>query len=246
MNKICIIALLLLVSCQKKSDAKIDLAIIADSSKIASYVVDLERQDLRLFWKNNQDSIYNSFQNLKTKLFQNGERLVFAMNGGMFNKDFSPQGIYIENGELLAELDIQQIGYGNFYLQPNGVFWISDENKAFVSTTSNFAISDSIKYATQSGPMLLIDGEIHSKLTEGSENLHIRNGVGILPDGKVLFAISKERINFYDFASFFKANGCQNALYLDGFVSRMYLLSKGWNLLDDKFGVIVGEVEKQN
>ncbi|MFT5915742.1 MAG: hypothetical protein ACJAWV_000071 [Flammeovirgaceae bacterium] len=244
MNSKFLFLLLIAFSCQRKSDAKIDLKTLADSSKIASHVVNLEKQELRFFWKDKQDSIYNTFQNLKTKLSQNGEKLVFAMNGGMFNKDFSPQGLYIENGELLSELDTQQIGYGNFYLQPNGIFWISNQNKAFVSTTSKFSLDNSIKFATQSGPMLLINGEIHPKLINGSKNLHIRNGVGVLPDGQVLFAISKEPINFYDFASFFKEKGCQNALYLDGFVSKMYLPSKGWSQLNSKFGVIIAETEK--
>ena len=90
--------------------------------------------------------------------------------------------------------------------------------------------------------MLLIDGHIHPKLTKGSSNLHIRNGVGVLPDGKLIFAMSKEKINFYDFATFFKNNGCQNALYLDGFVSRTYLPSKNWEQMDGNFGVIIAEI----
>ncbi len=88
--------------------------------------------------------------------------------------------------------------------------------------------------------MLLIDGELHSKFRKGSKNLHIRNGVGILPDGKIICAMSKEKINFYDFATFFKQQGCQNALYLDGFVSRMYLPEKEWEQMDGDFGVIIG------
>jgi uncharacterized protein YigE (DUF2233 family) len=244
MNKLYTLIIVLLISCQKKSDAQMNLLVITDSSKIVSHVVDLENQNLQFFWKNDKDSVYNTFQNLKRHSTQNKQKMVFAMNGGMFNKDFSPQGLYIENGKLLSELDTQKTGYGNFYLQPNGIFWISTENKAYVSSTSSFEIANSIKFATQSGPMLLIDGEFHPKLTKGSKNLHIRNGVGILPDGKILFAISRERINFYDFASFFKAKGCQNALYLDGFVSRMFLPSKGWNQLDGKFGVMITELEK--
>jgi uncharacterized protein YigE (DUF2233 family) len=88
--------------------------------------------------------------------------------------------------------------------------------------------------------MLLIDGEFHPAFKYGSKNLNIRNGVGILPDGKVVFAISREEVNLYDFAEFFKKLNCKNALYLDGFVSRAYFADEDWKQLDGNFGVIVG------
>jgi len=84
---------------------------------------------------------------------------------------------------------------------------------------------------------------MHPKFNMGSTNVNIRNGVGVLPDGSLLFAMSKEKINFYDFALYFKQNGCENALYLDGFVSKTYLPSQGWEQLDGNFGVIIGETE---
>jgi uncharacterized protein YigE (DUF2233 family) len=77
-------------------------------------------------------------------------------------------------------------------------------------------------------------------LQKGSANVNIRNGVGILPDNKIVLAISKEEINLYDFAEYFKNLGCKNALYLDGFVSRMYLPEKDLNTTDGDFGVIIG------
>ena len=91
--------------------------------------------------------------------------------------------------------------------------------------------------------MLLIDGNIHSKFRKGSSNLNIRNGVGILPNGNILFAMSKEEINFYDLATFFKQKGCKNALYLDGFVSKVYLPSQNWQQTDGIFGVIIAETK---
>ena len=88
--------------------------------------------------------------------------------------------------------------------------------------------------------MLLINGQIHPAFKKGSSNLNIRNGVGILPNNKVIFAMSKQEVNFYDFAQYFKNLGCKNALYLDGFVSRTYLPGKNWEQLDGNFGVIIG------
>lgn len=77
-----------------------------------------------------------------------------------------------------------------------------------------------------------------------SANVNIRNGVGILPDGNVLFAMSKTEVNFYDFARFFKDKGCTNALYLDGFVSRAYAPSENWQQIDGNFGVMIGVSKK--
>ena len=93
--------------------------------------------------------------------------------------------------------------------------------------------------------MLLINGEFHPALREDSDNLRIRNGVGILPDGKLIFAISKEKINFYNFAKFFKELGCQQALYLDGFISKTYLPDQGLVDLGGTFVGMIGEVREK-
>lgn len=164
------------------------------------------------------------------------------MNGGMYRPDHSPQGLYIEKGAILKSIDTSS-GKGNFYMKPNGIFYITKEKTAGISETSAFKFSSTIQYATQSGPMLVINGNIHTSFKQGSANLNIRNGVGILPNGKILFAMSKEEINFYDFALFFKEKGCREALYLDGFVSRMYLPEKNWIQTDGGFGVMIGVIK---
>ena len=214
------------------------------SSNILSYQVNPKTQDLKLYWKDDSGDNYLNFENLRSDLKQNNQKLIFAMNGGMYLKDHSPQGLFIENGITKKKMNTVQNAYGNFYMQPNGVFYITQENKAVVISSSEVSTLSNIKYATQSGPMLLINGTMHPKFIQGSKNLHIRNGVGILPNGDVLFAMSKELINFYDFATFFKNKGCKNALYLDGFVSRAYLPEQNWEQLDGGFGVIIGVTEK--
>lgn len=114
------------------------------------------------------------------------------------------------------------------------------DNEATICKTEDFFDNGKIKYATQSGPMLVIDGKIHTAFTPGSTNLNIRNGVGILPNNEVVFAISKAGISFFDFATYFKNLGCKNALYLDGFVSRTYLPEKNWVQVDGDFAVMIG------
>ncbi|VXB11490.1 conserved exported hypothetical protein [Flavobacterium sp. 9AF] len=203
-----------------------------------TYQINPNKQMVCFYWKDENNANFSSIENLKKWLSTKNKELLFATNGGMYKKDFSPQGLYIENYQLKTPLDTTN-GKGNFYLKPNGVFYISNE-KAFITTTKNFNYSKEIQYATQSGPMLVIDNQIHSAFTKGSKNLNIRNGVGILENGEIFFAMSKKEINLYDFASYFKQLGCKNALYLDGFVSRTYYPKENWIQTDGNFGVIIG------
>ncbi|MEM6300060.1 MAG: phosphodiester glycosidase family protein, partial [Bacteroidota bacterium] len=214
-----------------------------DESRFIVYRVDPRKGKLRLYWKDDAAKNISSLDNLRQFLVQKNDTLVFAMNGGMYNQDQSPQGLYVEESKLISPMDRKEKGYGNFYLQPNGIFSLTKSGDAAVTPTKSFKAHPEIHYATQSGPMLLIDSLYHPKLKKGSSNLHIRNGVGVLPNGELLFAMSKEKTNFYDLATLFRQNGCRNALYLDGFVSRTYLPAKDWVQLDGKFGVIIGELK---
>jgi uncharacterized protein YigE (DUF2233 family) len=204
-----------------------------------------KKQDIKLYWKDNKQANFKSIGNLKSWLDGKKQKLFFAMNGGMYTQDNSPKGLYIENQRTVTPLDTLS-GKGNFYLKPNGVFYLTTDNIPVVCNTTSFRNNGQIKYATQSGPMLLIDGQIHPAFKAGSLNLNIRNGVGILPDNKILFAMSKKEISLYDLANYFKSLGCKNALYLDGLVSRTYLPEKGWKQTDGDFGVIIGVTKGSN
>jgi uncharacterized protein YigE (DUF2233 family) len=211
-----------------------------DDLRFLSFVTD--PASIKFYWKDDNGQIFRSIQNLKQFIETKNQELKFAMNGGMYTKENSPQGLFIEKGTTVAALDTAS-GTGNFYLKPNGVFYLTKDNKAVVCQTKEFIDNGQINFATQSGPMLLIDGQIHQAFKKGSANLNIRNGVGILPDNRVVFAMSKQEVNFYDFAEFFMNMGCKNALYLDGFVSRTYLPEENWRQLDGNFGVIIGVIK---
>ena len=217
-------------SSEQEKDVRF-LSFVADPSSIAFY------------WKDDKQQIFGTIQNLKSFIERKNQELKFAMNGGMYMKDHSPQGLYIENNVTLIPLDTLS-GTGNFYLKPNGVFYITTDNSPAICNTTKFIDNGKIKYATQSGPMLVIDGKIHPAFKEGSTNLNVRNGVGILPDNRIVFAMSKKEINLYDFANYFKRMGCENALYFDGFVSRTYLPEQNWIQTDGDFGVIIGVTRK--
>jgi uncharacterized protein YigE (DUF2233 family) len=214
-------------------------AFTQDEDTFLVYRVNPKKQEIKLYWQDGHNQNFGSIQNLKAAFERDKKQLLFAMNGGMYKPGGSPQGLYIQNKITLSPLDTTTAN-GNFYLKPNGVFYLTTDNIAAICTTPVFKNYGKIKYATQSGPMLVINGQIHPAFKEGSTNKNIRNGVGILPDGSVLFVLSKQAVNFYDFANYFKKQGCKNALYLDGFVSRAYLPEKDWVQLDGDFGVIVG------
>lgn len=197
---------------------------------------------IALYWKDTKGQPLKSLQGLKQYMEKQGKTLAFGMNAGMYRAGNAPQGLFIDKGTIRQPLDTLS-GGGNFYMKPNGIFYTTTSHHAGVSTTPRFTPHDTITFATQSGPMLLIDGAIHPAFKKGSANLNIRNGVGILPGGLVLFAMSKEPVNFYDFAQFFLSKGCCNALYLDGFVSRTYLPALDWKQLDGNFGVMIGVAE---
>lgn len=163
-----------------------------------------------------------SYDQLNTHLLRNGQHMSFAMNGGMYHADYGPVGLLVENGRQTGALNHDD-AFGNFFMKPNGVFWV-DGGKAGVMETETYAKAGlSPLAATQSGPMLVIDGQIHPRFLPDATSLQIRNGVGILPDGKVAFAISSDPVRFHDFATLFRDRlHCKNALFLDGSISSLY------------------------
>jgi uncharacterized protein YigE (DUF2233 family) len=145
------------------------------------------------------------------------------MNAGMYRPDHSPAGHYVEEGQVMRRV-ITRAGPGNFGLLPNGVLCIT-KNRADVYETQAFLQrAPSCRFATQSGPMLVINGGLHPKFTATSTSKFIRNGVGATPDGqKAIFVISNMPVTLHMFGRYFKDHlNLKSALYLDGNVSRLY------------------------
>ncbi|MBV9774325.1 MAG: phosphodiester glycosidase family protein [Gemmatimonadetes bacterium] len=205
-----------------------------------TYTVDLRRTPVRMFWKDGNGNRYGSFERLAGGLARDGRRLLFATNAGMFSPAYQPVGLYVERGRELRPLELGS-GTGNFYLRPNGVFYVG-AGRAGILPSEVFARVKprNVEFATQSGPLLVIDGAVHRAFQPGSANRVVRSGVGVIDSHRVVFAISDEPVSFHDFALLFRdALGCANALYLDGFVSKMYLPELGRRDRDSDFGVIV-------
>lgn len=210
--------------------------------RIASMVFAPDKSTISMHWRDAKGNDYRNIGRLKSDLERQGRTLLFAMNGGMYTPEHTPVGLYVESGTQHQKLNTGKGGTGNFSMQPNGVFGVRKDGRAQVITTDAARAVTDWHSATQSGPMLVIDGNINLQFTPGSKNLNIRNGVGTTADGRVVFAISREPVNFHDFASFFLDQGCTNALYLDGAVSRAYMPEAGLHQLDGDLGVLIAVV----
>jgi uncharacterized protein YigE (DUF2233 family) len=186
--------------------------------------VDLHRDAMRLYWRDEAGKAYGTLPNLRDTLAKQGKTLTFAMNAGMYQEDLSPLGLFVTDHRELARLNRRK-GLGNFYQPPNGVFLVEDAG-ARVVTTEEYADSQPHPLlATQSGPILVYRGVITESpvMSPQSTSLRIRNGVCAPSPGAVIFVISDSPVTFYEFAKFFLDKlGCREALYLDGSVSSLY------------------------
>lgn len=167
--------------------------------------------------------IYGGFDSLRRQLWAERRVLVFAMNGGMYHADRSPVGLFIEHGHGLKGA-VTGGGWGNFHLLPNGVFSMRDGRASVMETGAFVAKGGKADFATQSGPMLVIDGKLHPRFLPDSDSLKVRNGIGVDGRGQVHMVISQGPVRFYDFARLFRDRlGCANALYLDGTISSVFI-----------------------
>lgn len=213
-----------------------------------------KRYSLKLFWQQDDNSATTkpllTFDALLAALPSN-QTLDFAMNAGMYNENYAPIGYTVIKGEERRALNIKE-GGGNFHLLPNGVLWWDKSGK--VQITESKALDKQLKnsdvhpwYATQSGPMLVIDNTIHPQLNPDSTSLKLRNGAGVCSDGSLQFVNSEEPVSFYQFAMLFKDDlHCPNALFLDGGIASA-LYAPTIDKHDKKeMGVMIGLIETKD
>jgi uncharacterized protein YigE (DUF2233 family) len=178
--------------------------------------VDLRRHTVRLYWNRSDGTPYAYLSTLPSDLEGGAGRLLFATNAGMFDSNLKPVGLYVEQGQELVHASTKP-GKGNFHMKPNGIFYISAGNAGVAETQAFLKQRPQADLATQSGPMLVMDGRLHPRFKRGSTSLKLRTGVGVRADSKVIFAISQEAVSFDSFARLFRdGQKCPNALFLDG------------------------------
>ena len=193
-----------------------------DSERYTVCTYDSAHDELRLADRDGRTYL-RSFENLSRTLGRDGARVRFAMNAGMFNDRGAPIGLYVENGVRSHRISLRH-GAGNFHLLPNGVFWQDATGDVHVTESrADAAEPHAPRFATQSGPMLVIDGALHPRFSEDGDSRLTRNGVGVSDAHTAYFVISETDVSFGKFARFFRDRlHCRNALFLDGNVSSLW------------------------
>jgi uncharacterized protein YigE (DUF2233 family) len=212
-------------------------------------VCDVPAQDVKalaLFHMHPDGLAVRSFSRLQSLLEAQGHGLAFAFNAGMYHRDLSPVGLYVENGVEQKAISTLA-GPGNFHLLPNGVFYLAENGTAGVLETPAYIKANlTPRFASQSGPMLVINGALHPRFIATSNSLKIRNGVGVRGDGSVVFVLSEQSLNFHQFARYFKDQAkTPNALYFDGTISSAYIPELGRSDFFFPMGPMVAMVRPQ-
>ena len=213
------------------------------TNRYALCEVDATAADLRLFLADDQDAVYGHFTAIDEALEAQGETLVFAMNAGMYHSDRAPVGYFVENGVERQRL-MRGASPGNFGLVPNGLLCLEQGAARVIETEAFAAAPRDCRFATQSGPMLVIDGDLHPRFLEDSTSRFVRNGVGTSDDGtRAVFVISRNPVTFHEFGRFFRDDlGLDQALYFDGNISRLYAPQIGRDDAGFRMGPVVGVV----
>lgn len=199
-----------------------------ETSRFVVCTFDARAQDLRLYSRASRGGYLRGFENLQRTLGPETRNVRFAMNAGMFNDAGAPIGLYVQDGEEQKSISLTD-GPGNFHLKPNGVFWQGQDGSLHIETSEAYVLENrDPRWATQSGPMLVIDGELHPRIADDGASRFVRNGVGLRDGRTAYFVISSGMVSFGRFARFFRDElGCRDALFFDGTVSSLWAPSIG-------------------
>ena len=220
--------LLLLAACRNEQPAEARPAAAASAchaqmfEEIRFTVCDPGDSRVELVAAARNEPVIRQLPDLETSLGARSSQVAFAMNAGMYGEDGRPIGLAIVDGRQVRATNRRK-GGGNFHLMPNGVFQVYRDGRAEIVTSDRWRPSPDIRVATQSGPMLVIDGRLHPAFSHDGSSRHVRNGVGIAPGGTPLFVISEGDVSLGKFARFFRDElKCRDALFFDGAVSALW------------------------
>ncbi|NDW03224.1 phosphodiester glycosidase family protein [Jiella pacifica] len=197
--------------------------------------VPLDRYRLSLRAVDAAGKPYETFEAARASF--SGRKAELIMNGGMYHQDRRPVGLAVQDGREIHGA-VLGTGSGNYSLRPNGVFFVENGRAEVMESTRYLDGGHEPDLATQSGPMLVVDGKLHPRFIENSDSRHVRNGVCAREEGRIVtLVLSRSPVNFWDFGTFFKDGlGCRNALFFDGTVSSLYYPEGGIDYRRDRLG----------
>ncbi len=205
--------------------------------------VNVHKERLQLFHRDEKSVPFKRFDRLAAWLQPQGQKLIFAMNAGMYHADFSAVGLFVSGGRQFVPLNTAD-GDGNFFLKPNGVFALTEAGARVVAAAEYPRLRERVLLATQSGPLLVRAGRIHPAFKAHSESRLFRNGVGVPSPDVAVFAISEAAVNFHEFATLFRdVLHCPDALFLDGTISSLHAEKLKRSDFRMDLGPILGVVE---
>ena len=165
----------------------------------------------------------------------------------MFDTNFKPVGLYVEEGQELVHVNTR-LGSGNFHMKPNGVFFVTGDRLGVLETGAYLKQRVRPDIATQSGPMLVINGRLHPRFLRDGTSRKRRSGIGTRDNHTAVFAVSDRDVSFEKFGRLFRDNlKCRNALFLDGgSIPSLYALSikRSGNILP--IGPMIGVFARVN
>lgn len=226
----CVMAVLWLLALCAQAGAAAALEtrrVARDGALFDVVIIDLRRVELHVYSKDARGEHLGSFARLAQHLAQQGKPLLAATNAGIFEPGFVATGLHVERGRVLRPLNLAA-GQGNFFMQPNGVFFLGPRGAAIVPSPRYPALASGVVEATQSGPLLLHEGRVPGALSPRSQNRKLRSGIGVISPTRVALAISRGAVTFHALAQVFAVDlGCRDALYLDGTISDLYAPALG-------------------
>lgn len=138
-------------------------------------------------------------------------KMEFCVNGPLVGSDNLPVGGYIDNGICKKPWVDPVIGGGNFAVD-NAIFGIGNDGHFYLLPYEEKDNLPPMKWAFQNGPILVKDG-VNKRGTSTSN--YTRSGIGFKNDTLVVI-VSITPVTLRQFAELFIAEGCSNAIYLDG------------------------------
>ncbi len=191
---------------------------------VTYHILQVSPDRIQLLWKGDDGQQLRTFPAASKYLKGKGIEVETLMNGGIFEPGGIPSGLLVQDGKEVHPVNRNK-GEGNFFLQPNGIFLISDKGAAVIRTDEYPLKNVVVKLAVQSGPLLLRGGKVHPAFNANSKSELHRNGVGVTKNGEVVLVMtdfhSEKFVNLHQFAQLFKSLGCEDALFLDGDISQM-------------------------